>query len=328
MISCMIFRQKAVVKTEPVSHVKVEPNSNTNEEQEGQQQDVKPVIGENSNVIVMQQQKQQPSTPTPTPSPSPSSPPSPPAFQPQQPDDFENDPEAGPSGLQQEPIGNTGNCVMVGQQQMRRYNDSSDDDDDSGNERKMAMWRPPAAFRYSQTEDNPRYVIGQCRWRYDQADQAPNNESDNFNDLDAPQSASNTNNIPADEVIDLSENDSNETVQNASTNVQSNCSHEVLTAPDLQLDWLSDSSSDNEIVCMIHDHNVKHSHSNESVVNGTNGEVPAIDLTVSDDEETSFRRENNSNRPWQRNMMRDNSFLHYRSAMRSSSYHEDNRNDR
>lgn len=322
----MIYRENIVVKTEPVPKVKEEPISNTNEEREGveQQQDVKPLIGENSNVIVkQQQQEEEKQLPTPPPSPLDLQPQ--PLQQLQSTDDFENDPEAGPSGLQKEPISNTANCT---QKPMLRYpNDSSDDE--SGDDREMAMWRPPAAFRFSRTEDDSRFIVD--RWRYDQA--ANNNDSSNFSDL-AAQSATNN---PTDEVIDLSENDSNATVQNAPINVQSTHGHEVLhtviTAPDLQLDWLSDSSSDNEIVCTIHDRHAsaaKKSQSNVSAENDeSNDDVPAIDLTASDDEDTSFTREDTSNGPSSigYNMIRDK-FTHYGSVMRSSNYHDDNRNDR
>lgn len=327
----MIHREKAVVKTEPVSQVKEEPNSATiveqgpddDDEEEQQQRDIKPSIGENSNVIVMQQQpaQQQP----------------PPLPLQQSTEDFEieNDPEAGPSGLQRA----TPNDSNRNQKQPRRYPiDSSDDDDaESVDER---IWRPPAAFRFARTQEDAHFITDQ--WiPYDQDDQATNNDSSNFSDL-AVQSA-NKNKNPTEEVIDLSENDSNATVQNASTDEQQqqepNCSHEVLTAPDLQLDWLSDSSSDNEIVCAIHDLKAtkKPQSSNVSVENGggdSDVDVPAIDLTASDDEEISFARDDSSNEPlanrWSRHMLRNNfPHPHYRSLMRASSYHDDNnRNDR
>lgn len=326
----MIHRETAVVKTEPVSQVKEEPNSATNVEQrpgkveEEQQRDVKPLIGDNSNVIVMQQQPQQQQQ-------------APPAPLQQSTDDFENDPEAGPSGLQRA----TPNGSTCNQQQTRRYpiDFSDDDDDESVDEREI--WRPPAAFRFARTQDDPHFINDQ--WiPYDQDDQATNNDSSNFSDLAAQ--LANKNKNPTDEVIDLSENDSNATVQNAPTNEQQpNCSHEVLTAPDLQLDWLSDSSSDNEIVCTIHDRNAssatkKSQSSNVSVENDdsdVDDDVPAIDLTASDDEEISFARDDSSNVPelairWSRNILRNNfPHSHYRSLMRASSCHDDNnRNDR
>lgn len=314
----MIHREKAIVKTEPVLQVKEEPNAATNEEegqQEVKQQDVKPLIDEHSNVIVMQQQQPQQQQ-----------------QQLQQPtDDFENDPEAGPSGLQRStPIGNSGNCS---QPTMRRYPNDSSDDDDNESDDEREIWRPPAAFRSSRRY-SPRFTND--HWiPYD--DQATNNDSSNFSDL-AVQSTSKSKN-PTDEVIDLSENDSNATVQNAPINEQEPPirSHEVLTAPDLQLDWLSDTSSDNELVCTIHDRNVSvakksQPSSNVSVDESSDSDddVPAIDLTASDDEDNAHAREDSSNGPsWSRNTwMRVNlTRPRYRSLMRLSSYHDDNNRD-
>lgn len=323
----LIYRKSAVVKTEPVSHVKEEPNSSTNEENE-HQQDVKPLIGESSNVIVMEDQQQQPAQRS---QPEPQS-----LSAPQQSniDLIENDPEpeAGPSGLQRQPI------TRNQRQLHRRYPNDSSDDDESGDD-SISMWRPPASFRYtSSNNDESRYPVN--HWAYDQIDQGTNNnDTSNFSDLTV-QSASNN----AAEIIDLSENDSNTTEQQNASNIvsprnRSNHDRALITAPDLQLDWLSDSSnsgSNDEFMCTMRDRvapkkKPQSNHvsvaANESDDDEDDEGVPAIDLTASDDEETSFvRDELNGPSSWLRNMRKD--FTHIVSGLRSSGYHYENRNER
>lgn len=246
--------------------MKAEPVSSTNEEEPHEE---KPSIDERtSNVIVKQQ---------------------PPAND----DDFENDPEAGPSGLQRELFTNGGNDGLP----VRRYmNDSSDDD--SGDEREMvpAMWRPQASYRFARIDDDSGDTrFSSNSWRFDQTAM---NEPHSLSDVTA---SSTTNNNQADEVIDLSESESlpsNVAVQKPPTNVP-NRSHEVLTAPDLQLDWFSDSSSDNEIVSAIRSRTLERPE-NLSKARPNRGAsyapaahtFPAIDLTASDDEDTSFSIQN------------------------------------
>lgn len=200
--------------------------------------------------------------------------------------DFENDPEAGPSGLQTEAaLSNTN----VGRRLLQYQSDS---DDDSEDECASAMWRPQESYRFNRNEDDSGDTrFSNQSWRYDPP--MPTNDAPVIND-NAP-STSNQN----DDIIDLSENESNQ-----SNAPPSNArSLEVLTAPDLQLDWTSDSSSDNEIVCTIRSHMPSdRSHNtalnlSQSNLNGAqaSNDEPVIDLTVSDVEDYHHTR--NTTRP-------------------------------
>lgn len=289
-------------------NVKEEPVSSTNDEHHQQQQqqqhdeaqhDEKPTIAGNSNVTVKQ----------------------PPAN-----DDFENDPEAGPSGLQNEHSRNRENDNRY----FGMYIDSSDTED-SVDEREMSstLWRPQPAFRFSRIDDDSgdtrdtRY--SNQSWRFDQTtmNEPPHSLSDDIPipllpipPLPIP--VPTARNVPANDVVDLVDSEITQSVQNPPLNR----SHEVLTAPDLQLDWASDTSSDNEIICTIPPQTLE------------SNNLPAIDLTGSDDEEATNSRNTSNESPSLRQPDRvycevipTRRIPHYGSR-RSSSYHEEDRNDR
>lgn len=239
-------------------------------------------------------------------------------------DDFENDPEAGPSGLQNESV----RINEIENRPIRGYPiDSSDDD--TGDEREMAsaLWRPPP-FRYSRIDDDSgdtrdtRY--SNQSWRFDQT---TINEPPSLSE-DVPSARDDQ----IDDVVDLIDNDVTQSAQIPPVTR----SHEVLTAPDLQLDWASDSSSDTEIIYTIRprtpDASVDNPQPNPLLASN---ELQAIDLTASDDEETSFTRNTSNESPSMRQrdrvygeMLPTRRILPQYGSMRSSSYHEDDRNDR
>lgn len=190
-------------------------------------------------------------------------------------DDYENDPEAGPSGLQTESARRRDNG-----RRMRYSDDSSDSDEGS-----ISAWRTLRSYRPNQND-----------FEADTNNCSNNSWSLNASVTSEPSSLSQptavANEIP--EVIDLSENES----CHSNTGDQSPLatrSHEVLTAPDLQLDWLSDSSSDTEIVSIRSPDRIDAlnlSKSNENAL-PSNNELFAIDLTASDDEENTASRNEN-----------------------------------
>lgn len=238
-------------------NVKEEPVSSTNEDEE-QSADVQT---DTANVIIKQQ----------------------PRPQPPQIDDFENDPEAGPSGLQTEQL----RTIENDGRRLLRYQNDTSSDDESGDER-AAIWRPQDSYRFNRNDEDSgdtRYS-GQS-WRYT----LPTVNEPQVNISDIAPSTSNQ----SEEVIDLSENESvhSNAVNNPPTNADR--SLDVLSAPDLQLDWMSDTSSDNEIVCTIRpptpDRNaaLNFTQSNLNTSHAKN-DLPAIDLTASDDEETTYSR--------------------------------------
>lgn len=96
-------------------------------------------------------------------------------------------------------------------------------------------------------------------------------------------------------IVDLIENDEIDTNSNVE-HPTTNSGMEVLTAPDLQLDWLSDTSSDDEIVCTT-DNNKLSSQNQNGTINLTipTTAMAPIDLTASDDEESNQTNSNNSN---------------------------------
>lgn len=300
-------------------NVKEEPVSSTNVEEEQQTVDESPEI---ANVIIKQQRT------------SPEQAPPPPS---QAIEDFENDPEAGPSGLQTEQMRSTEND---GRRLLRYENDSSDDD--SADER-AAMWRPQESYRFNRNdEDSGDTRFSNQSWRYDVT--AANEPQVH---LDIAPTVSNQ----SEEVIDLSENESVHSNAVISHNPSANAPRnlEVLTAPDLQLDWLSDSSSDNEIVCTIRPQTPDRSAALDFTQPNLNtlqapNDLPAIDLTASDDEEATQPRvycagqpgctrsqsggermrllyENHHNRL-------ANIYLRNRNANRSPNFHNEQRGDR
>lgn len=302
-------------------NVKEEPVSSTNGDSNEDEQQSVDMIVDTANVIIKRQPTPRPPTPN---------------------DDFENDPEAGPSGLQTEPmrrrsIQNNGRLL--------RYQNDSSSDDDSGDER-AAMWRPQEPYRFNRNdEDSGDTRYSSQSWRYDLP---PVNEPQ----VNVSETAPSANNQP-EEVIDLSENES----------VHSNAAHiqqpanatrslEVLTAPDLQLDWLSDSSSDNEIVCTIRPQSPDRSaalnftQSNLNTSQAQN-DLLAIDLTVSDDDDAANSREYCNGRPVTESRANErinfervgifyenhhhrlaNMYLRNRCAIRSPSFRGEQRSDR
>lgn len=236
--------------------------------------------------------------------------------QPPRTDDFENDPEAGPSGLQAAPSRNNEKGIH---RTLRYANDSSSDE--SGDEREVAsaMWlNAQESYRFNRKENesgDARYFDHSCR----------------FEPLNVNEASASTSNQD-DEIIELSENESvqsNVVVQ--TTPAYQNL--EVLTAPDLQLDWASDTSSDNEIVCTIQprspdrDAALNFSRSNLNAQQAAANDLPAIDLTASDDEESAFPQESNS--PSLANFRyRNSSARHILSRFLRSNHHDEDRADR
>lgn len=308
MFSFVIFSIFVISRGKSVGTVKVEPVSSTNKNE-----DEKPDL----NVIV----KQQALT-----------------------DDYENDPEAGPSGLQTDGI----RCNENKTARMRQYqNDSSDDDSSDEREMASAIWRPQQSFRFSRNDDDSgdtRYSNNS--WRFDHS---TNNEPvpSEVAPPQLPQPPPPPPPPPSnhtDEIIDLSENDSVQSSMNAQkAPTNANRSLEVLTAPDLQLDWLSDSSSDTEIIQIrsrTPEFNADDLGYLKSNLNSSNAssDLPAIDLTVSDDEETTFLGDDHPDITDESPNIeaRDRRYseilparpLNCYRPLRSSTYHEDDRNDR
>lgn len=256
-------------------------------------------------------------------------------------DDFENDPEAGPSGLQTEPRRSNHSKIINMHRKLRYQNDSSSDDDSAderdAQETASAMWlNSHESFRFNRKEnesDDKNYA--NPSFRFDQLTAIePSNEV----------SAASANNQD-DEIIELSENESvqsNVIVETTPNGGNRNLEVNLLTAPDLQLDWASDTSSDNEIVCTIRSRSPVRSvalNLSRSNLNASQAEtdLTAIDLTASDDEEANFLHENIPMlAPGER--FRSQSFSHHlqelrrklscHRQLRSSNYPEDDRVDR
>lgn len=214
--------------------------------------------------------------------------------QPPMSDDFINDPEAGPSGLQTMQTIQSENNVN---REILRYQNHSSSDDDSEDEG-AAIWRPQESNRFNRNdEDSNDTRYSNHSWRND-IPAAPESPSVTCEIIPLT-----SNNNRTEEIIDLSGSDSvpSNTVHNPSTNTNGTRRLEVLTAPDLQLDWLSDSSSDNEIVRAIRsqspdrDAALNFTQSNLNTLHATN-DLPPIDLTASDDEE-AIQSHGNGNDP-------------------------------
>lgn len=187
--------------------------------------------------------------------------------------------------------------AIESQRQMLQHLDDSFDD---------VIERRSTAFQFFLTANEVSCFIIDL-WRYDQARK---NESSNKN---------NSERNAADEVIDLSLNDSDATVQN----VLANRCHKILTEPDLQLSWLSDSSS-NEFVYTIHNCNAARKSQSNVGPEIESNDVAAIDSTASDDDSSNGPPALSSSMGWSRKMIRDAHYTHYESVMRSSSsYHDD-----
>lgn len=303
-------------------NVKEEPVSSTNVEAEQRTVDESPEI---ANVIIKQQRS------------SPEQVPPPPSSQPSQAiDDFENDPEAGPSGLQTEQTRSNENYGR----RLIQYDSDATTEDESGDER-AAMWRPQESYRFNRNdEDSGDTRFSSQSWRYD----LPAAIEPQVH-LDIAPSASNQ----SEEVIDLSENESvhsNAATHNPPANAPRNL--EVLTAPDLQLDWLSDSSSDNEIVCTIRpqtpDRSAALNFTQPTLSISQANDLPAIDLTASDDEEATHPRVYCAGQPGctrplssgermrllyeNRHNRIANIYLRNRLASRSPNFHNEQRGDR
>lgn len=102
------------------------------------------------------------------------------------------------------------------------------------------------------------------------------NESNDLPDVVANNVQSN----PTVEIIDLIDNEATTSNDTESSNKNSS-DMEILTLPELQLDWASDSSDEDEI-SSIPNHEYKSKQSNQSQANTG---LPAIDLTLSDDDD-------------------------------------------
>lgn len=99
---------------------------------------------------------------------------------------------------------------------------------------------------------------------------------------DIPNAATNNvqSNQSAVEIIDLIDNEATTSNDTESTNKNSS-DMEILTLPELQLDWASDTSDEDEITSIPNQEN-KSKQSDQSLLE--NG-LPAIDLTLSDDDD-------------------------------------------
>lgn len=251
---------------------------------------------------------------------------------PMQADAFENDPEAGPSGLQTRPCRRTNKTMH----RTLRYQSDSSSDDDSDD------------VRVAQETASKRWLNNYhdlYRKENESGDTHYFNQTCRFDDTTAPNEPVNRTeaSVPIgnqeDEIIELSENESvqsNVIVETTPVNA-----NQGLEAPDLQLDWASDTSSDNEIVCTIRSRspparnvalNLTRSnlHASES-----DTDLPPIDLTVSDDEEAGVLLD-----PMMVNLIDGypNTYDHqlqgfcqksnYTRLLRSSNYPDDDRTER
>lgn len=186
--------------------------------------------------------------------------------------EFENDPEAGPSGLGAQPP--TG--FAVGRNLFHRYpHDSTDDESDEDREIATSLWRSREAYTAN--------VKGQVRdlpWRLRQTSST---------DFTAPRADTPANAFPMVDVVDLSENDA------AEPTVKPPSPHraiEILTAPDLQLDWLSEDdalSTDDEIICTTdlpaNPPAMPAANQTDPLNSPSTWELSPIDLTTTDDED-------------------------------------------
>lgn len=252
-------------------------------------------------------------------------------------DDFENDPEAGPSGLQTEPRRSNHSKIVNMHRKLRYQNDSSSDDDSAderdAQETASAMWlNSHESFRFNrkENESNDKNYFNPS-FRFDQAIEPSNEASASANNQD-------------DEVIELSENESvqsNVIVETTPNGENRNLEVNLLTAPDLQLDWASDTSSDNEIVCTIRSRSPVRSvalNLSRSNLNASQAEtdLTAIDLTASDDEEANFSHENITmlapgeqfRSQFSHHLQELRRKLTYHRQLRSSIYPDDDRLDR
>lgn len=188
--------------------------------------------------------------------------------------EFENDPEAGPSGLSAQPaVG-----FEVGRNLFHRYpHDSTDDESDEDREIATSLWRSREAYTAN--------VKGQVRdlpWRLRQTSST---------DFTAPRADTPANVFPMVDVVDLSETDA------AEPPVKPPSPHraiEILTAPDLQLDWLSEDdalSTDDEIICTtdLPENPPAMAAANQTAPlnSPSTWELSPIDLTTTDDEDNA-----------------------------------------
>lgn len=144
--------------------------------------------------------------------------------------DYENDPEAGPSGLNTQSI-----SLFDNARNSFRYPDTSDDESDEDREIAASLWRSREA--YNATAKGANHDIP---WRLRQ------NSPANFT---APANKTQSDEYRMADVVDLSEPENNEVAPADAPSPQRSGGMEILTAPDLQLDWSSDTSSDDEIIC-------------------------------------------------------------------------------
>lgn len=135
-----------------------------------------------------------------------------------------DDPQAGPSGIKQEAHRNVTDCHS---KHFYTKASASSSDDDSDDDREImqttTLWRSRGTLNLNQTS----------------------RPSINNRDLDEDQLHNRTTSAAVAESASTSGNDVNRIVTSLRPEINRTTS-EILTAPDLQLDWLSDSSGDSE----------------------------------------------------------------------------------
>lgn len=207
--------------------------------------------------------------------------------------DYENDPEAGPSGLSTEPSNRPHGVRSV----YHRYpypHDSSDTDSDDDREIATSLWRSREAFN---AKDRNRDLPWRLRPLPDTSFPEPSTT-----DATTTTPFNNTT-----DVVDLSGNDNANPVQDVRTpSPPLSSGIEILTAPDLQLDWVSDvtTDTDDDLICTTdlspanrtEPLNYSTRLKREQIGNEMRPNEVPIDLTVSDEEEHADV-EDNANEP-------------------------------
>lgn len=179
--------------------------------------------------------------------------------------DYENDPEAGPSGIKTQPRRDSS---MYTSRISRRYQDQySSDDDDSDDEiaQTTSLWRSRGSFNLNQNDHSENDIPWRTRQR----------AASDSNSNELSQAANNT----CDDVIVIEADPAQ--ANPLASNINSGM--EVLTAPDLQLDW---DSSDDSVICA--DENVSFAQPTQRTPFARTSAITnySIDLTGSDDEDT------------------------------------------
>lgn len=196
-------------------------------------------------------------------------------------DDYENDPEAGPSGLNTQASDRFHGARSL----FHRYpHDSSDTESDDDREIVTSLWRSREAFGAKEkNRDLP--------WRLRQSPATA-----------FPEPANDTSMT---EVVDLSQNDSSGSIRDVNpSSPQRSSGIEILTAPDLQLDWVSDATTESEddLICTTdlptrnqnEPLNFTTPFDPEPALNSHSMDAMPIDLTVSDEEDNPNETTNNN----------------------------------